>query len=224
MFLKFAITIICVLLTALSGGCYSDEQLADIEMNRYGQTFEDDSLSSRLIRLENDLFGMTQSGDIDTRLDMISQMASVSKNPAMLADNDTFYPGVKQNPVKRVWNSISSGFTGGSMTGFTPSVNSYGYSSSNYGNGLWNFFNGANSYCPYHNTYHNGFFNNHNFPMGYRPNFNNGYFPHNHNLGHIPHNHIRPAYNTPYGFYHNPVPTNYSSDVITGSSVHILKD
>ncbi len=224
MFFKLAITILCVLLTALSGGCYSDEQLADIEMNRYGQTFENDSLSSRLIRLENDLFGMTQSGDIDTRVDMIAQMASVSNNPSVLADNDNFYPGIKQNPVKKVWNSISSGFSSGSMTGFTPSVNSYGYSSSNYGNGLWNLFNGANSYCPYHNTYHNGFFNNHNFPMGYRPNFNRGHFHPNHHLGHIPHNQFYPSYNSPYGVYQNPIPTNYSSDLITRSNVHIIKD
>ena len=76
MLLKIGITILLIFYMAADGICYTDDRLAEIEQREYGQVFEDDSLSARLMRLETDLLGMSQSGDIDSRIDILSKLSN----------------------------------------------------------------------------------------------------------------------------------------------------
>ncbi len=211
---------------ALAGYCFSEEQLSKMEIIEYGQSYPDESIASRLNRLETDYFGMVQSGDIDSRIDMLKRMSNNSKRSAILLPEDNYYPGEKRSAMGRFWDNVTDTFSGGTVTGFTPGLdmNSYGYSNSVYGNGFNNFFNNL-PYCPYHNRYHNNnFFNrayrninrfaNSGFNYNY-PNFNRHYYGRNH-------------YNRPYSPYYGPyrrmIPQNNLTNLATRSSVHIIKD
>ncbi len=208
---------------------YSPEHLSNLEMVKYGQSFENDSLASRLMRLETDLFGMTQSGDIDSRLDMISQMIGSSALPPVYQPDNTYYPKEKKGIINRFLNNLSDDFSNGALTGFTPPLTSTGYVNDFYGNGFMNYTNTSGGYCPFHNTYHNnGFFNNRNdflygknkYPnsVSHRHNFRSPRLGHNHNYSNFN------SYANPYGYYRSPIPTNTYTNVLTRSGVHIIKD
>lgn len=236
---KIVLSIAILLCVQVCVYSYSPEQLANMEMVKYGQSYENDSLSSRLMRLETDLFGMTQSGDIDSRLDMISQMIGSSASvPAYTPDNSYYsqnnsyyYPQKKESAIKRFWNNLTDDFSSGAITGFTPPLTSTGYVNDLYGNGFMNFTNNSGRYCPLHNTYHNnGFFNNnpHNFWNGrnrYHNAFNRGHnFRHPLHLGRNPYYTNFNSYANPYGYYGNRIPTNTYNNVLSRSTVHILQD
>ena len=57
---------------------FSDEELSYLEISKYGQTYENDSFSQRLLRLENDILGMAQSGEIDNRIKLLYKVTSNS--------------------------------------------------------------------------------------------------------------------------------------------------
>ncbi len=201
---------------------FSDDDLARIEYSRYGEAFENQSLSERLNRLETDIFGMAQSGSVDDRVSMLAKMSDNNLNSRIISPSENFYPGVKQSKMKSFWNNITEPFsTTSSMTGFTPSWTSsgYGYANNMYRNEFLNFLNNQNQYCPYHNRYHNTnrFFN--------RLHPNNGFLnsnvnrPYYHNNLHT-HNHIYNQYPYNRNYYNQYIPPN----IATRTSVHIIKD
>lgn len=142
---------------------YSEQQISNLEINQYGQAFVDDSLSDRLNRLEIDMLGMRQSGDIDNRIGMLNRISfGEIQTPSF-----DYYKPEKRSAIKNIWNNVSSVFDNGYMTGFIPSLeNSY---SSNY------YKNNSQHYCPYHNSYHNSYhhrparFNHYSPHVGYNP-------------------------------------------------------
>lgn len=194
-FLFFAVSLV--------GSCYSEDELSMIEMKKYGQSFVNDSLLDRLIRLETDMFGMGQSGDLESRINLINQMNNNSSYSSIVT------PEYNYSGKKGFLRNLFDNFSTGTMTGFTPPIGTAGYSTSTYGN-----------YCPY--SYHN----DKNMPFGYRyrtEKHNN----HRHNYQHRPprigvHNNPYTAYN-PYNL-NNDRPTYGSTNVMTGSRVHILRD
>ncbi len=178
----------------LDANCYTEDELSNLELTKYGQAFVDDSLSSRLNRLETDMFGMSQSGDIDSRIDTLIRMFGNSVS----VPNYDYYPSQKRSAIKNIFNSITSsfGYDDGQMTGFIPPMG-VGYSN-NYNHNYYRpYHHRPSNYCPYHNSYH----------------------PPSHNF----HRHSpRTAYN-PYGPSYQR-PTYGYSNTNVGSSVRILRD
>ena len=234
---KICFVIVLLFVFSNMGICYSEENLSAIEFSRYGQSYENESLSSRLMRLESDLMGMTQSGDIDSRIELISRMADNSDLSAV-QPNNIFYPEKKKSAIRNFWDNVTSSTSSGSLTGFTPSMDSTGYYNSMNNNGFWDFFNSSPSFNPYYNpntscTYNSfyrntPYFRNHllNHPFERNISERKRHFHrrapyqryYGNNFG------IRPNYNNPYYNYGRAVPTNINSNYATRSAIHILKD
>ena len=236
MFIRFFILGLLFLLSGVYVFAYSDDEISFLEQNQYGQSFESDSLAQRLNRLETDLFGMAQSGDIDSRLDMLFKLSNNSKASAIVTPDYNYYSvsePKKANAFKNFWNNFTEPFSQGVVTGYTPPIN-YSSSFSSYGNDFMNFLNNPQQYCPYHNTYHN---NNHyhnynnlgnnkflNRPYHNTINKNGRYY----NSKFRPKRNYRMTHNnfSPYNPFGSPssMPTTGYMNVSTGSSVHILRD
>ncbi len=225
---KFILAIIGIFYFAIPVMSFSDDELARMEYTRYGQAFENESLSTRLNRLESDVFGMAQSGSVDDRINMLAKLSQDSIKSPISPIYENYYPGDKPSKLKSMWNTISAPFsTTSTMTGFTPSWDSYygttgsGYANNMYRNEFLNFMNNPGNYCPYHNRYHNNnrFFN--------RPYYQNKGFlnsgikrPYYHNNLHN-HNYNGNYYNYYRNFNNNPY---FTPDITTRSSVHIIRD
>ena len=229
MLLKIGITILLIFYMAADGICYTDDRLAEIEQREYGQVFEDDSLSARLMRLETDLLGMSQSGDIDSRIDILSKLSNsyMGVNPVNYGKEEI--KTNKGSAIKNFWNNITSPTYGG-ITGFTPAIETYGGSSGIYRNEFANFLNNSGNYCPYHNYgSSNGIFYNNNYNNGYRTNLPRHRFKSNHyRAGHpmrTGHHYHRPPYygGSPYSNI-NRFPNEINTNTITRSAVKIIKD
>lgn len=173
---------------------FSGDELSYLEISKYGQTYEKDSFSQRLSRLENDILGMTQSGDIDTRIRLLYKVSSNS----IAFPQEITYEGAKKSAIRNLWDNISSGFVNndGFMTGYIPSMN--------YSDNYMDFFDNEPEYCPYHNTYHH---QSRHVPRIGRYN--------------LPHNH--PSNYNPYGPTYQR-PTYGRTSVATGSTVRIIND
>lgn len=198
---KVLITGFLFFAVSLVGFCYSEDDLAQIELRKYGQTFVNDSLSDRLIRLETDMFGMSQSGDIDSRINLINQMNGNSSYSSIAVPEYNYSYGNKKGFFRNLFDTFSTG----TMTGFTPPMTGY---SSNYGNYCqYNNYNRLNK--PFENRYYSRNYNNHRHNFPHRPPRIGAHNPYN-------------TYN-PYGAREGQ-PTYGSTNVITGSRVHILKD
>lgn len=233
MFIKILVFCFVLLSCSLNSFAFSEYEISSLEQNKYGQSFENESLSERLNRLETDYFGMSQTGDINSRLDMLSKLAVNSKGSAIITPDYDYYSVSKKNksnPIKNFWNNISEPFSQGVVTGYTPPI-SFSNSYSSYGNNFMNFLNGRPEYCPYHNKFHNHNFNNSDFNSN---NFLKN--PHYNHLSDNRHRHrlYRPhrTYSSPYRSVsqYNPfgspysMPTNAYTNVAAGSRVHILRD
>lgn len=213
----------------LIGYAYNESNLDNIEYSKYGMTYENEDLGSRLRRLESDYFGMAQSGDIENRIQRIEQMSQNEKLTTTMPFQDTYVPPVKKKTAIRRFfedNLPVGGYNQGIITGYTPPIiNNMGYN--RYRNQYYDFLNNPhNNYCPYHNTYHN------HQHRRYRQNLNKylnnrlGYNRYNNHWGYNRPYNYNQAYNRPYSYnpyyrpYHNPGITN----VATRSTVHILQD
>lgn len=227
---KIFITLILSVNIVLASSGFSQDDLARIEFSRYGEAYENQSLSERLNRLETDIFGMSQSGSLNERLNMLAKMSENNINNRIVSSSENFYPGEKPSKIKNFWSNITEPFSMTStMTGYTPSWNysGYGYPNNMYRNEFLNFMNNTDRYCPYHNRYHNTnrLFNRLN-------NKNNGLLNSNTTRPYY-HNHLhtqRPYYNryqpynqNRYGNYYNQYPS-IPPNIAARSSVHIIKD
>ncbi len=156
---KFLFCFVLILIFPCVALSYSEEQLSNLEMNQYGETFVDDSFLDRLNRLEIDILGMRQAGDINNRIGRLNQISFEEINTPSF----DYYKPEKRSAIKNLWDNVSSVFDAGYMTGFVPPLNnSYG---TNY------YQNNIQDYCPYHNSYHHRStrFNHYNPSMGYNP-------------------------------------------------------
>lgn len=247
---KFIILNAVILQFLILSSAYSQNNLDSIEMSKYGTIYSNDDLGTRLRRLETDLFGMAQSGDLDTRMNMIEQMAGNDNLTSSVIPFDTYYPAKKESAIKRFFNNISSPLPSQSyITGYTPPINNMGFSNNLYGNNYPNFMNNPNNtFCPFHNNlrpnipnqYHNHYYNNYNKYNKYNNyNYNrytgNRYSPYRNNISRILPgiNRGNNFYNRPYRYnpYYNPYtspgimqPTDMLTNVATRSTVHILQD
>ncbi len=204
---KIFILKIFLIIFAGIGYCYSEDELNRLEYLSFGQIYEDDTLGERITRLETNYFGLSQSGDIDSRISRISQLAENKKMPSMSFPERKNVSIPKKNKIKSILNTASDFFGTGSMTGFTPSFTGspYGYSDTMYNNEFNNFLNNPNAYCPYQN--------NINPYAGINSlGENNPYLQNNTYMNNFP---IGRNYHQ--SFY---TPQNIS----TGSGVHIIKD
>lgn len=234
MFKKILILNIAYLIGSLAGYCDLGDKLTDIEYAKYGESFTYESISDRLNRLETDYFGMAQTGDIDSRINMLSTMSRSSKQIAVQNPYDAYYTGKQKGKLRTFWDNVTSTFDStGVMTGYTPSMTTnsynYGYPTNMYRNEFLNFMNNPQSYCPYHNRYH---YNNH---ILNRPYHNNWGMINNQNINNRYYNRIHSPYNNMYNPYwggqnYNPyfrTPRNMiytPPNIATRSSVHIIKD
>ncbi len=229
---KIIVSNLIFICTTLFGYCFSEEELANIEYSKYGEIYNTQSIAERLNRLENDFFGMGQSGDIDSRISMLSKMTENSRRSAIIDPMSNYYPGQKKSGIRNFWDNVSSAFSEeGTITGFTPPISSSGYTtgySSGYSNNIYrneftNYLNNPNRYCPYYyNNYNNSFFNrifNRNKGIVNSRYYNN------------PRNYYNRMPLPPYAAYNNPhlnrMNRNYYQippNVTTKSSVQIIKD
>ncbi len=202
--------------TMLIGFCFSEEELEQLEYSKYGQIYNEESISERLNRLENDFFGMSQNGDIDSRIEKLSKIAENSKRAAIIDPLESYYPGKKKSSSRNFWDNITSSFSDdGIITGYTPSYYNQGYSNNVYRNELFNSLNSSNRYCPYNSSYNNRFFNR------FFHNSNNTLNKKAYNK-HLPPNGYRN-----YNPYSNRLQRNYYQippSITARSSVHILED
>lgn len=192
---KFIIfTVIVFQFFIISYADYVDEALNNIELKQYGRTFVEDSIGSRLIRLETDYFGMAQSGSVENRIYSLEKMAAVNKSipqfqEDLFGDRVYYSKNEKPNKVQQFFNNITAPFSSyGTVTGYTPPIQT-----SVYGNSFGQF---NDSYCPYHHKY-----NNH---MNYN------------RLYHHPHPHI--VNNYPYSYR----PENTLTNIATRAAIKIL--
>ena len=235
---KIFITNIIIICGALAGYCFSEDNISALEYSKYGQAFNNESLSERLSRLETDIFGMEQSGDLDTRLANLGRMSStVIQNPSAIFDNNLPYPGKKKSAIRNFLDNVSSTFTDtGTFTGFTPSM-TYGGIYDNQFSGLTGGSYYSSNYCPYR---YNGINNFNRFNNGFNYGLNNrimrNHFNNRYNRFHG--NLHRPTYNnypgprfSPYNRIYNSNrytrpyrPQNIATNFTTGSTVRILRD
>lgn len=125
----------------------SQNALSKIESQIFNQNFAQNSAKRRIERLEEQLFGAVQSGDMKSRYEAILLAAKASRQ------NNNYYPNTRNNSIKGLAANIGSALLGGSMTGFTPQINPFYNNYSSY-NGYVNpnRFNYSN---PFMRTYAN---------------------------------------------------------------------
>ena len=226
LYFVFVLLFVCVVQVC----AYSDDDLSVLEKQNYGMSFEDESLSDRLNRLEENFFGMAQSGDLETRFDNLFKISTGKKESAIVTPDYDYYSVSKQKKsgIKNFFDNFTSPFSQGVVTGFTPPI---GYSNSfpSYGNDFMNFLeNNNNQYCPYHNSYHNrNNYRNNKFLRKYNNNLSSSRKYRNYN-NHYPskygynHPHRYSSYN-PY-LSQNYRPTLGNRTFSTGSTVRIIND
>ena len=119
----------------------SRNDLTKIEAKVFNQTYPQNSPERRIERLEQQLLGAVQSGDLNTRYENI-KTASKCHN-----SNNYSAADLQAQGTRGVWQGLTqamggSMFGGGMMTGFTPPIapfnNNY---SSGYGNNNYNNYN-----------------------------------------------------------------------------------
>lgn len=209
---NLAILGLFIIFNATMGFCFSEEDISNIELAKYDDTYKNETISQRLNRLENDYFGMTQSGGIEDRILQLNKISNNLKQSAIL--NTHNYYKKRNNGIKNFWNNITSTFDDGYITGFTPPMYNTEYLSGypQYENtsGIINFAPFENRHHPFYNKHHNDFIKNHHKRT------QNHHF--NHQQKHRLNNHYNPNKRITRTRYSIP------PNITTQSSVHIIRD
>lgn len=100
----------------------SKNVLSRIESQMFSQVYPMNNSERRIERIEQQLFGATQSGDIEARYKAI-QMAA--KNYRRNDLNQQYPSQIAQSGWKGLMGNFGNALMGGSMTGFTPALNPY---------------------------------------------------------------------------------------------------
>jgi len=189
------------------------KDLANLEKKILGKSYKKDNIENRLARLEQKMLGAMQSGKPDERYQTIQTASNhyIDFNNAIESSlnsfnaNSTQPTGGIKNAFKNVFHTITNA---GSITGFTPQISPYGYST------------------PYGFDHRYGTFGPRNPFFSHNP-INNNYGPH------FYHNHRKPIINrvsSPYqrySPYNRPTTSanqfyDYNTNYSSGLGVHIL--
>ena len=219
---KIFVIVIFLIHTCIPVFSYSENTLDNLELSKYGKTYSNEDLGSRLRRLETDIFGMSQSGNPDKRMGNLIKMASQDSYYQNFEPYKNTYLPEKKNIVKRFFDNVSSTFSTPAITGYTPSFYNSGFYPNNiYSRKYNNFLNNPNRYRPYNNSYYfnnyrnnpySRYYNNTGFNSAIR---NRHYNPRRHNSYYKPY-----ITANPYGI----IPTDVNRNIATRSTVHILRD
>ena len=145
--------------------------LSKMESHVLKQKYEQDNPLRRVERLEEEVFGAVQSGDLNSRykaLDMVYRRYKKNNNNQFAFEEDDFgftnaYSG--SGPTKRNWLNLGGlmNSNSGYMTGFTPPIKTYN------NNSRYNRYNRHNSHRYHsHRNNHNNY--NRRYPYGSRYN------------------------------------------------------
>lgn len=149
--------------------------LSRLENKIFSQTYQQNSVERRIERLEQQIFGAVQSGDIDARYEALVVAAKNYNATASAGYLPNASTGYMVNPAQNrglrgVANALLNNALGGTMTGFTPPI----------GPNSWNAPNSyLNPYSQYPdpnlNSYSNGYGNYQGYRSNHRmyDNFNN---------------------------------------------------
>ena len=118
--------------------------LTQLEKQYFGQSFKNDSVEDRISRLEQNIFGTIQTGNLQLRFNNLVQAyqnTKMQEKQKLFTQNPygTGYSSMNnnQNFGGLLKNAFNSFFTTGQLTGFTPPIyNPYPYRSS-----VPNFYN-----------------------------------------------------------------------------------
>lgn len=122
----------------------SQNVLSRMESKVFRQSFPQNNAQRRIERLEQQIFGAVQSGDLSSRYEALKIAAnSYNKTPTNTDNPYSSNNNLAQNGWRGIAGNLGSALLGGSMTGFTPPINPY------YGN--YNTY--ANPYNPGHGIY-----------------------------------------------------------------------
>lgn len=106
----------------------SRNSLSKIEAKVFNQSFPQNSTERRIERLEQQVFGAAQSGDMNIRYENLL-IASKKFNPDTVINS--YYPA-NGPKLRNVLGNLGNSMMGGNMTGFTPPIDPY--SASGYSN------------------------------------------------------------------------------------------
>ena len=126
----------------------SSRDIAKLESRVFGRTFPQDDAETRITRLEKEMLGAMQGGNLRQRFQTVKTAAKhYNTYPEIAARNSAFSPNYYNSPrmqrqsfLGKFLDYVAGGFGMGTMTGFTPSMyDPYsqfgGYSQYNPGNG-----------------------------------------------------------------------------------------
>lgn len=99
----------------------SRNTLSKIESKIFNQTFPQNDTERRVERLEQEVFGAVQSGDMNLRYQNLLA-ASKKFNPDMVINS--YYPS-NGPKLRNVLGGLGGMLSGGNMTGFTPPIEPY---------------------------------------------------------------------------------------------------
>ncbi len=138
----------------------SQNNLSKMEIKVFKQVFSQNNPQRRIERLEQQIFGAIQSGDLNSRYEAL-KIALNTYNKKIYSNNVLTSDGINQKGWRGIVSNLGSSMLGGTMTGFTPPINPY-YGNYNaytnpYGNGQGGIYrsygetNGLGGYRFYNN-------------------------------------------------------------------------
>ena len=91
---------------------YTESDIAGIEQRQYGRIYSGESLGERLYRLENDMLGMSQGGDLDKRVENLVKLNENNYVPgdSVYLNQDMNYSGKRESAIKKFFNGINLSF------------------------------------------------------------------------------------------------------------------
>lgn len=145
----------------------SKNVLSRMETKVFNQTFPQGSSEKRIERLEQQIFGAVQSGDVSARYQAL-QIAT--KNYRNIINNQNAFVNQRPGGLRSIVGNLGGSLMGGSMTGFTPPINP---AYANYPGS----YNGCDNYMDNYTSANNGYGNYNSMPRrgsgiyrGYRSN------------------------------------------------------
>lgn len=150
------------------------EKLAQIENKLFGRTYPNDDTETRIIRMEKEMLGAMQGGDLDERYQTVADAAK-HYNAFPYQEQQPYQGQQAYNPViaqptlgglKGVFRNILGAMVGGTLTGYTPPMyngNPYAYSNPYYQNTAYpNAYSTGNNWMnnmfPQNNTGFNNYY------------------------------------------------------------------
>lgn len=139
----------------------SKNTLSKMEMKIFGRNFNGEPQETRIKRLEQQMLGAVQSGNITTRYETLKTLAG-NYNSNQYSPN--YYSNSlsgTQGGWKGILGSLGGMLLGGNgvMTGFTPSIDSYYTAPYNSyispGNPGWGYYNGYRTNSGYYDRFNN---------------------------------------------------------------------